>query len=304
MSSTLTVTNNQVDPLWFRQISGRAGLLDIDASCRLGSYPHHNDIPGWRRWLKAHRIDTVQCYEPKCRCLGLLAAAGLLDIDIQIRLTGGQSADSLRRLRRISHIGCNFISPGHYVSSSLIDSGIPSDRITTAIPQIESEFSEGLGDHIRGRLFGETALDRPLVLCLHRPDNFQSLKLAIWSCVMLCNAIGDVTLLVSGRCRQRCLWRLNYLQHSWLADGLVKVVDDDFEWGELLSACDVVLCCQQSPTELIRLCYVRAAAVPTVAVGGFGAELLSGVAPVNIAHRCDVRDIAAGLLDFFEPGSG
>jgi hypothetical protein len=262
-------------------------------------HPYCHDVLGWRRWLKEQRIDQLLCYNPSVHTRTLLAAAALSDIAIHLQLTSHLDGNLLSELKLCASKVKTFNCAGRFIAQQLCRANIPSGLVTVNLPAVTPTKPDAQHlEQLRRRI--KTGPGVPVLLALAPPRNLLALKPVIWSAAVVRHVLGNLRLIIAGPCSDTDCARLDNMQQTLDAQGMIHLENDSTDWDDLVNISNVVISGTPQLYDVIRLLHVRAVHHPVIAVRGDNNEFLDNYAPAKLLRNSNIRPMASALMTALE----
>jgi len=292
MKNAIILIDNQLDPLWLHHLPPADSLTVINLQNPSShiNVPYYHNYPGWRRWLKNHRVTHLYLYTSLSRSHIILTAAASLPVTTIFLLTGPAHVRSLSKPIAITRYLDTISCPSHSLARLLRQTNIPSRKIIVEIPSVKTPlFANKPSVPLSAR-------QGPVILALPQPSEKSALRLATWTAALLHHVNPRLTLLISGSAAFTDRVRLRDWQFNWDSPNMIHLAPTDTHWPDLLPACDLVLAAATQPTDVIRLLYARAAHTPIVAPQGPYDEFLREYEAATLVTPSEPRRFAAAIL--------
>jgi len=319
MSDRWVMVGNKVDSLWREQIppwlsaaldgadDNNIEIINLPSlnggrdDNRVGNFPHYHDMVGWRRRFLNEGVRQVHLILPGDKVSGVIIAAGLAGVEVNLHLTEQLHRDFFTGLKCPGIKVKRFFCAADFIARQLISCGIEPNQIRVVEPTIEvAVISRNRLDSIRQSIHPDAAV--PLILALEYPDNTRELKPLIWAGALVKHIINPLKMVITGLFTPENRQKVLAWQKELNAPEMLYLDEDEIGWNALSQAADLIAGTGNSLREVGRLLHVKASQVPVLAgsKSGPGQEVLQNSAHVHYVKKITPRQLAAKMLELLD----
>ncbi len=313
MSDSWVMVGNKVDSLWREQVprwlsaaldgadDDNIEIISLPALSRDSDFPHYHDVPGWRKRFLNKGIRQVHLILPGNKVFGIIIAAHLAGVDVNLHLTEQLDRGFFTTLKCPGIKVKRFFCAADLIAHQLISHGIEPKRIRVVQPTIETEaVSRDQLDKIRQSIQPDAA--GPLVLALEYPDNTHNLKPLIWAGAIVKHIIAPLKIVITGPFTAENRQKLLTWQEELDASNMLYLDEEQIGWNALSQIADLVASTGNSSREVGRLLHVKASPVPimTGPEPGPAQEVLQNSAHVHYVKKNTPRQLATKMLELLD----
>jgi len=273
MSDSWVKVGNKVDSLWREQIPPwlnpaldetddlNTEIISLSALCRGSGFPHYHNVVGWRNRFIGDGIRQIHLILPGDRVLGIMIAANLAGVEVNLHLTEQLNRAFFAGLKCPGIKVKRFFCVADFIARQLISHGIEPNRIKVLQPKIEATvINRNQLDKIRQSIMPDTA--GPLILALEYPDNPQNLKQLIWAGAIVKHIINPLKMVITGKFTAENRKKLLTWQEELDAPNMLYLDDNKIGWNALSQTADLVTGDGSSLREIGRWLHIRTGQAP------------------------------------------